>query len=61
MVYVGSMDGKLYAFDASCLNACQPLWSFATGDGIRSSPAIAGGMVYVGSDDGKLYAFGLGS
>ena len=35
-VYVGSNDNKLYAFDASCRNACQPLWSFLTGG--RSSP-----------------------
>ena len=34
-----------------------PLWSFAIGSSIFSSPAVAGGMVYVGSDDGKLYAF----
>jgi len=58
MVYIGSEDGKLYAFDATCRQKCQPLWNFATGYAIDSSPAIAGGMVYVGSlDNGKLYAF----
>jgi len=57
LVYVGSWDGKLYAFDATCRSICQPLWSFATGREIRSSPAVAGGLVYVGSDDKKLYAF----
>ena len=36
-----------------------PLWSFATGSDISSSPAVAGGLVYVGSDDDKLYAFHL--
>ena len=39
-----------------CTNASQ-LWSFATGDTVRSSPAVgADGTVYVGSDDNKLYA-----
>src|SRR5207237_101737 len=57
MVYVGSYDGKLYAFDASCRKSCQPVWSFATGGSIFSSPAIADGIVYIGSVDDKLYAF----
>jgi len=57
MVYVGSGDHKFYTFDATCRKNCQPLWSFATGDFILSSPAAAGGMVYVGSDDGRLYSF----
>ena len=35
----------------------KPLWSFATGGDVNSSPAVAGGTVYVGSKDGKLYAF----
>ncbi|GCE15641.1 hypothetical protein KTT_55000 [Tengunoibacter tsumagoiensis] len=56
-IYIGSRDGKLYAFDASCSSACQPLWSYQTGGPIFSSPAVAGGMVYIGSRDGKLYAF----
>ena len=34
-------------------------WSFATGDSVFSSPAIAeDGTTYVGSRDGKLYAIG---
>jgi outer membrane protein assembly factor BamB len=56
-VYVGSQDGKLYAFPASCTSPCSPLWSAATGSYIFSSPAVANGVVYVGSDDGKLHAF----
>ena len=33
------------------------LWSFATGDAVKSSPAVgADGTVYVGSLDHKLYA-----
>jgi len=44
-------------FDAVCQPNCQPLWSYATGDTINSSPAVANGIVYVGSDDHSLYAF----
>ena len=64
-VYVGSDDGKLYAFDAAGVTncsagpprTCSPLWTAATGGAVRSSPAVSDGTVYVGSDDGKLYAF----
>jgi outer membrane protein assembly factor BamB len=65
VVYVGSVEGELYAFDAAgatgCSGApktCSPLWTATTGGAIySSSPAVANGVVYVGSDDGKLYAF----
>jgi outer membrane protein assembly factor BamB len=53
MVYVGSDDGKLYAFN-SLTGAT--LWTGATGGAVRSSPALDGNTVYVGSDDGMLYA-----
>jgi len=66
VVFVGSGDGNLYAFDAAgsidCSGTptfCSPLWTGNTGGAVESSPAIANGMVYVGSDDGKLYAYGL--
>jgi len=60
VVYVGSFDGKLYAFNANgCVpqTLCQPLWSGATGNDITSSPAVANGKVFIGSADHKLYAF----
>jgi outer membrane protein assembly factor BamB len=65
VVYVGSNDHKLYAFDAAGGSAtctgtpvvCTPLWTATTGDAVQSSPALANGVVYVGSNDGKLYAF----
>src|SRR5439155_502446 len=59
VAYVGSGDGKLYAFAAAGCGAstCAPLWTAATGGPIYSSPAVAGGTVYVGSNDDKLYAF----
>jgi outer membrane protein assembly factor BamB len=53
VVYVGSEDGKLYAFNVS--DGSQR-WSFTTGDAIKSSPAVANGVAYVGSNDGYLYA-----
>ena len=61
VVYVGSEDGRLYAYAAACATAtCSPLWtSPATGGPIDSSPAVSNGVVYVGSNDGKLYAFAL--
>jgi hypothetical protein len=37
----------------------KPVWSYATGSYISSSPAVANGLLYVGSRDGKLYAFGI--
>jgi outer membrane protein assembly factor BamB len=63
VVYVGSEDGKLYAFDAVGSNCsgtpttCSPLWTATTGGPIDSSPAVVNGVVYVGSNDGNLYAF----
>jgi outer membrane protein assembly factor BamB len=63
VTYVGSEDGKLYAFDAVGSNCsgtpttCAPLWTAITGGPIDSSPAVANGVVYIGSGDGNLYAF----
>lgn len=56
IVYIGSQDGKLYAFDAI---SGQQKWVAATGGAIDSSPAAANGIVYVGSEDHKLYAFDM--
>jgi outer membrane protein assembly factor BamB len=52
-VYVGSDDNKVYALKAS---TGALLWSYATGDYVSSSPAVANGVVYVGSWDGNVYA-----
>ena len=63
-VYVGSQDGKLYAFDefgsTNCSGtpaSCTPLWTATTGATITSSPAVVHGVVYIGSWDKKLYAY----
>ena len=66
VVYVGSMDGTLYALE---LASGRLVWRYDT-EGhtlasakfgfdrrtIQSSPAVAGGRVFVGSRDGHLYA-----
>ncbi len=51
-VFVGSDDGRVYAFGLGGT----PLWSKVIGGRVRSSPAVANGVVYVGSDDGRLQA-----
>jgi len=52
-VYVGSLDGKLYAFSREG----RPLWTFETFANVFSSPAVAGdGTAIVGSVDGHVYA-----
>jgi outer membrane protein assembly factor BamB len=67
VVYFGSGLGELYAFSAAAGSThcsgtppnktCTPLWTAATGNGISSAPAVAGGVAYVSSGDGNLYAF----
>ena len=54
VVYVGSEDHNLYAFNAQ---TGAEVWSAPTSFYIDSSPAVANGVVYVGSTDSNLYAF----
>jgi outer membrane protein assembly factor BamB len=56
VVYVGSNDVNLYAFNAQ---TGAQLWAAATGNVVDSSPAVANGVVYVGSEDHHLYAYTL--
>jgi outer membrane protein assembly factor BamB len=57
VVYIGSFDTFLYAFDAVSGKA---LWSGKLGASVSSSTvAVADGVIYVGSNDHKLYAFHL--
>jgi outer membrane protein assembly factor BamB len=58
IVYVGSNDEKLYAFDAGT-GAVK--WSATTDGAIASSPVVSNGTVYVGSHDKSLYAFDAAS
>jgi outer membrane protein assembly factor BamB len=66
VVYVGSDDHKLYAFDAAgstgCSGtpkSCSPLATATTNGVVFSSPTPVGVAVYVGSDDDNIYAYGL--
>ena len=60
VVFVGSDDGTVRAFDANgqtrCAGTprtCQPMWTDATGGPVRSSPGVIDNFLYVGSDDGS--------
>jgi outer membrane protein assembly factor BamB len=65
IVYTGTQDGHIVAFDAAgatnCSGspkACQPLWSSPALSGIfTGTPAVVGGRVFAGSTGGRLYAF----
>ncbi len=54
VLYVGSLDGNLYIYNAQSGTLLQ---HFTTGGSIISSPTVLNGVVYVGSNDGYLYAF----
>jgi eukaryotic-like serine/threonine-protein kinase len=67
VVYVGSFDGKFYAYPVDCAvargAACTPLWTADLGAPIESSPAVVDGVVYIKVDstvadstEGHLYA-----
>jgi len=65
MVYIGSLDGRLYAYrstgcaQSSCAQSpCAPRWyTTPTRDLITAAPAVAAHTVFVSSNDGTLYAF----
>jgi outer membrane protein assembly factor BamB len=51
-VFVGSLGGRVHAFDATSGRA---LWTFETGSEIKSSPVIVGDTLLIGSYDTHLY------
>jgi outer membrane protein assembly factor BamB len=55
VVFVGTSDGRLLAFDAGCREACQPIWSRTIGGGAVGL-AIDGSTV-LASARGTLQAF----
>ncbi|MSU22899.1 MAG: hypothetical protein EXS32_03650 [Opitutus sp.] len=57
VIYIGCYDFKLYAINPD--GTLKRTW--ATGNWIRSCPALSGTSLYVGSNDNKLYAFDLGA
>jgi outer membrane protein assembly factor BamB len=65
-LFIGSEDGNLYAFPASCQaqhGTCSPLWVGRVGAPVQSPPVVAGGIVYVaggrvaGPESGVVAAF----
>lgn len=52
-VYVGALDGMLYAIDAG---TGEKIWTYQTNSSIKASPAIHDGGVYFGDGDGVFYA-----
>jgi len=52
-VYIGSVDGNLYAIDA--LTGAKK-WQFTTGDAVNGTPTVVNDVVYFASWDKKLYA-----
>lgn len=53
VLYVGNLDGYLYAVQTA---DGKLKWRFKAGGGITSSPAVEGGAVYFGSKDDHVYA-----
>ncbi|TFH93385.1 outer membrane protein assembly factor BamB family protein [Vibrio ouci] len=53
LVYFGSDDGNIYAYDR---NSRKLKWRYATGGKVRSSADFSANAVFFSSDDGLLYA-----
>lgn len=52
-LFVGSGDGRLYAFDPV---SGRQLWSYDAGARVRSTPAVSGNTVVFGAMNGRVYA-----
>jgi outer membrane protein assembly factor BamB len=52
-VFVGSLDGNVYALSA---DTGKVNWTFTTGQKVRATPAMADGVLYIGSWDRSTYA-----
>ncbi len=53
IVYVGALDGVLYAIDAQI---GEKRWTYQTNSSIKASPAIHDGVIYFGDGDGVFHA-----
>ena len=56
-VYIGDLDGKLFALD---LKSGNQRWELTTEIGFATSPAIRDGRLYIGDIDGKFYCVDAG-
>ena len=52
-VYIGSLDGDLYALD---LGSGTEKWRYRAADEIKSSPSVFDGLVYFGDESGAFHA-----
>ena len=52
-LYVGALDGVLYAIDAQ---TGEKRWSYQANTHIKASPAVSNGVVYFGDGDGIFHA-----
>lgn len=52
VVYIGSVDGHLYALD---LETGEKKWSYKTEDSVESAPLVLDGKIYFGSNDCFVY------
>lgn len=53
IVYIGALDGVLYAIDAA---TGEKRWTYQTGSSIKASPAVSDGVAYFGDGDGVFHA-----
>ena len=55
VVYIGDLDGKIYALELASGNK---VWEYATDDplGFEASPAVRDDRVYLGDIDGRFYS-----
>src|SRR6266571_1852126 len=61
VAYIGSDDGRLWAYpaDGCGQSVCSPLWQGLAGSKsiLQSSPTLGSGLLFVAAFDGRLYAF----
>ena len=53
VVYLGALDGVLYAIDAQ---SGKSMWTYNTESSIKSSPSYQNGVIYFGDGDGIFHA-----
>jgi outer membrane protein assembly factor BamB len=58
ILYIGSDDGHVYAFEAA---SGRPVRKFPTSGAVSGGVAVANGMLFAGSADHHVYAFHVGS
>lgn len=52
VVYIGDLDGKVYALD---LKSGEKKWEYKVDSGFSASPAVRDGLIFIGDYDGTFY------